>query len=351
MEALAGWVTDLPAPAIYAIIAVATFVENVFPPTPSDVMVTLAGFLTQHSALSPVGVWLAAWLANLAGAAGVYLAARRYGRRLLAGRLGRVLLPPETMVVMEREYLRFGAAGIFISRFLPGFRSVVAAFTGLVNLSPWTALGMMGLASALWYAAITWLGASLGAEWSAIEALLRRLNRTLGIVTIIAGSALLVWLVVRRRRRPARPDRLLRAVHRALGQETADQPEVPRTDPAAAGAALLLFELARADRGIPPEEHARIEAWLRERWGLDEPGAGGPPSRTAGDTREMAAVVVDRYDRDQRIELLGRLYQIACSDGTLSRHEETLLDRAARLLGVTEEELASVRRGFSAAGP
>ena len=64
---------------------------------------------------------------------------------------GRRLLAPRSLAIIEREYLRFGIVGIFISRFLPGIRAVVPPFAGLVGLGAIRTLAPMGLASAIWY--------------------------------------------------------------------------------------------------------------------------------------------------------------------------------------------------------
>ena len=155
-------------------------------------------FLSHRGLTSPPMVFLVTWTANLLGAAGVYFAARRYGRRLFATGTGRRLLAPRSLAVIEREYMRFGVAGIFISRFLPGVRAVVPPFAGLVDLGWIRTLGPMGLASAIWYGGITVVGALLGAEWSRIMAIIAGVNRTLAIVAGVAAVAggIWFWLVV-----------------------------------------------------------------------------------------------------------------------------------------------------------
>jgi len=255
------------------------------------------------------------------------------------------LLPSDAIMAMEREYLRFGMAGIFLARFLPGFRAVVAAFVGLVNMPWWSAFLPLTLATAIWYALITWAGARVGQEWHAISGFLGQLNRTLGLLAL-AGGAVITFLVLRRRRaHPPKRDRLLRAVHRALGSAAAELPADVAQDPAAGGAAVLLYELAHADRHISDEERAGITAYLRESWGLWTDVAGDrAPAPVPVHTSELASPVADRYDRARRVELVSQLYRIATSDGTLSRHEERLMHRAATLLGLSAEDLAEARR-------
>ena len=136
IESLLAWLSQLPPAAVYAVLALLAAVENVLPPVPSDAAVALGAFLSNRGLTTPLGVFLVTWVANLAGAAGVYFAARRFGRRLFASPTGRRLLAPRSLAVIEREYLRFGTAGIFISRFLPGIRAVVPPFAGLVGLGP-----------------------------------------------------------------------------------------------------------------------------------------------------------------------------------------------------------------------
>jgi membrane protein DedA with SNARE-associated domain/uncharacterized tellurite resistance protein B-like protein len=350
-ERLVSWLLALSPATVYWVIGFSTAVENAFPPTPSDVAVTVGGFLTQQGGVSWLGVWLVACLANLGGSAVVYVLSRRFGRRFIATRVGKRLLPAEALVALEREYLRFGMAGIFLGRLLPGFRSVVAPFAGLVSLPPVTAFAPMIVATSLWYAVLVWAGARVGSRWEAISAFLSHLNRTLAVLAAL-GIGLITLLAIRRRRRYRHSqDLLLRAVHRALGAAPINEPLGPDIDPAAAGAAALLYELAHADHEITGEERELISSYLRQRWAArrDRTGAaiipGGPPPRHTG---EMATLVAGRYDRERRLDLVRQLYRIATSDGTLGRHEERLMRRAARLLGLSDDDLADARRDRSA---
>ena len=189
-------------------IAVSVVVENFFPPSPSDVFVVLAAFLAQRGTLEPLHIFLVAWLFGLGGAVLVYWASRRYGRRFFAGRLGRRLITPGTFAAIEKEYLRFGVAGIFFFRMLPAFRSVVAPFAGLVNLGPARTLLPIALACGVWYGGLVLLGGAVGSEWEHIRETLSRLNRGLAILAVLAAAMLAVWLLRRRRTGKARLETL-----------------------------------------------------------------------------------------------------------------------------------------------
>jgi membrane protein DedA with SNARE-associated domain/uncharacterized tellurite resistance protein B-like protein len=336
---------------VYAVLALLAAVENVVPPVPSDAAVALGAFLSHRGLTSPPLVFLVTWTANLLGAAGVYFAARRYGRRLFATGTGRRLLAPRSLAVIEREYMRFGVAGIFISRFLPGVRAVVPPFAGLVDLGWIRTLGPMGLASAIWYGGITMIGALLGAEWSRIVAIIAGVNRTLAIVAGVAAVAGGIWFWLARRRR--KQERVWHATRDALtpaapsflaGTELAE-------GSAREAAALLVLELAYADPVLTPRDRQEVAAHLRERWGFS--GETHPPepqpeaerrSRFAG----YAAKVRERFGRSQRLELVERMWLAAFSDGgAIGAHEDRLMSTAAELLGVDRAEVTEVRRRLS----
>jgi membrane protein DedA with SNARE-associated domain len=57
------------------------------------------------------------------------------------------------------------------------------------------------LASAIWYAFLATAGYQLAANWEAVKALVSDANRVLGIVAVVATTAVLVWLWRRARKK------------------------------------------------------------------------------------------------------------------------------------------------------
>jgi len=347
MERLVESLADLPPPLIYGAVALAALIENVLPPMPSDLMVALGGFLTQRGVISPSGLWLAAWLPNILGALGLYFLARRFGPDFLASPVGRRLIPADALMGVERGYLRFGLAGIFLSRLLPGFRSIVAPFVGLVNLSPWAVLTPMALASALWYWALVWAGAKVGAGWDDIRAFIGRLNLTLAIVALAGGMLIMIWAWRRAVRRVPERRRLLRAIRRAMIPGAAGSPAAAEVDLGAQSAAALLHELTRSDPHIPREQRAAITEHLRNHWRLGEQIEGGGGGREREHSHTGDHPIPAAFAREDRVALAERLYRIARTDGVLSMHESRIMRRAGDLLGLTADDLDEALRRSS----
>src|SRR5262249_39726995 len=68
VDAFLDWMARLPTPLMYAVLALLSAVENVFPPAPADVAVALGAFLAQRGALSAPLLGLVCWAANTASA-------------------------------------------------------------------------------------------------------------------------------------------------------------------------------------------------------------------------------------------------------------------------------------------
>jgi membrane protein DedA with SNARE-associated domain/uncharacterized tellurite resistance protein B-like protein len=320
---------------------------------PSDAAVALGAFLTNRGLTTPWGVFTVTWTANLAGAAAVYFASRRYGRKVFATTIGRRLLAPRSLAVIEREYLRFGVAGIFISRFLPGIRAVVPPFAGLIHLSPLRTLAPMGLASAVWYGGITLLGTLIGAEWGRINHILLGINRTLGIIAVaLVTLAVVLYL---RNRRGRRRERIWHATRDALDPAT---PSFLAGSEIAEGsarqaAALLVLELAYSDPALTEADRDLVAAHLRDRWGLTSEAQPAPEPEHERSTRfaEYASRLRTGFGQNQRLALVERMWTVAFSDGVIGQHEERLMHLAGELLGIGKEELTAIRnRLHQAAG-
>ncbi|MFN2315932.1 MAG: TerB family tellurite resistance protein [Gemmatimonadales bacterium] len=324
---------------MYAILALGGFFENVFPPVPSDFLVAFAAFLAHRSPLTPTRVWLAVWSLNAVGAVLFYVVTRRWGPAFTESRLGRRLLPSSAIASLEQGYLRFGIWGIFLTRLLPGFRSVVAPFAGLVRLPAVPTLLTMIVASGLWYAGLTWVGYRVGGEWEAIATILSRINTTLLIVAAVVVALIVISVLRRRARR--RDDRMWSAIETALGGDP-EATDRARRDPQLAAVAGLLVEIARTDRSLDEAERAQIEEALRTKWDLPPADMGRRPG---GATAEYQARVTAEWDRPLRLRLLRRLREIDWADRRLQQHEAKLMARASELLGLDPEDVGNAPPG------
>ncbi|MBI4421783.1 MAG: DedA family protein [Gemmatimonadetes bacterium] len=189
----------LPPGAVYFVVGVLAAVENVFPPVPADTAVAIGAFASTGGGVSAPVVFIITWVANVASAAGVYLAARRLGRPFFQSRLGQRLMRPRALSRLERIYAEHGTWGIFLSRFIPGVRAVVPPFAGVAGLGALRTLVPAALASGIWYGLLVYLVSRFAGEISNVVRWVDRLNVwALGIALGIAAALIVVFLVRRR---------------------------------------------------------------------------------------------------------------------------------------------------------
>jgi len=200
-----SWLGGLPPAELYGALALLAGLENIVPPVPADTVAALGAFLAAQGALNPWGVYFATLIPNVVTAAGMFLLARTTGRAFQETRLGRRFFAGATMRAVGRLYERHHFWGIFVSRFLPGYRVVVAPFAGIVGLPAHRALPPVVLASGIWYGLVCFLGYHFGRNWFAVRHAVRNASVAFGIVALLATAAI-VWAVWRHRRRAADGD-------------------------------------------------------------------------------------------------------------------------------------------------
>jgi membrane protein DedA with SNARE-associated domain len=201
LERILDALASLPLAPTYLVLMVLSAVENVFPPVPADTAVALGAFLARRGEVSVVPLAALCWLANTASAAGMYGFARTHGPGFFRNGWGRRIMPPGVMASLEEAYGRWGTAGIFLSRFLPGVRAAVTPFAGVAGLGPVQALAPAAVASAIWYAVLAFVGFALADSWDAVKALVADTNRVLGVASLVLTAVAVVWLWRRARRR------------------------------------------------------------------------------------------------------------------------------------------------------
>ena len=201
LDSLLDALVALPLVPTYLVLMALSSLENVFPPIPADTAVALGAFLARRGEISVVPLVALCWLANTASAAGMYVFARTHGPAFFREGWGRRILSPGVMASLEEAYARWGVAGIFFSRFLPGLRAAVTPFAGVAGLGAAQALVPAAVASAIWYGFLAVVGYEVAENWEAVKALVAGAHRALGVVAVVVVALVGLWLW-RRLRRP-----------------------------------------------------------------------------------------------------------------------------------------------------
>ncbi|MGH8496092.1 MAG: DedA family protein [Gammaproteobacteria bacterium] len=162
-------ISDIIAEMGYAGIALLTFLENIFLPMPSELIVPAAGFAVARGELNASGVVLAGAAGSLAGAlpwyyAGYFLGAKRLER--LASRHGRwIALSPKEIEHSLAWFRRHGGKAVFAGRLIPAVRTLISVPAGIAHMKLGRFLAFSAAGTLLWTGLLCWVGYALGDQY------------------------------------------------------------------------------------------------------------------------------------------------------------------------------------------
>lgn len=176
----------------YWAVALALFAEGAGVPVPGEITLLFASFLAYSEQKLHLG-WIII-VATCAATLGAELgyAIGHYGGRPLLDRYQSVLrISPATLNRAENTFTRYGAAAVFLSRFIFGLRTFVGPLAGVLRMR-WQVFSLFNcVGAAVWVTVIASAGYFFGQHW---HALLRTMQRFNIAVLIVAGIVtLFLW--------------------------------------------------------------------------------------------------------------------------------------------------------------
>lgn len=171
---LQSWIFGVMEQFGYLGMAILIAVENLFPPIPSELILTFGGFLTTQTALRLPGMILYATLGSLAGAAALY----GVGRLLTKERLGRLLdgtlcrklgFQKEEVLNSVERFASSGKKTVLLGRFVPILRSLVSIPAGMARMDLCSFIWLTAIGSSIWNGILITLGAAAGASWALLS--------------------------------------------------------------------------------------------------------------------------------------------------------------------------------------
>jgi membrane protein DedA with SNARE-associated domain len=193
-------ILEFLASAGYWGILLLMFLENVFPPLPSELIMPFAGFAAARGDLNGIGVVAVGTLGTLIGAIPWYWAGRALGRERLtrwAGRHGEWLALSERDVDDAFEWFeRHCGKAVLFGRVVPAVRTLISVPAGLARMSLPRFILFTTIGSTFWNAALVFAGFQLGEQYEQVAKYMDPVTK--GIIALIVATYL--YRVVKLRR-------------------------------------------------------------------------------------------------------------------------------------------------------
>lgn len=185
----------------YAAIFAAMFLENLFPPIPSELIMPLGGFYVQQGKLALLPVVLAGLLGTVIGALPWYGIGRLVNEERIEQWLARhgrwIGISPQELHRSRIWFNRHGTALVFWGRLVPGIRTLISVPAGIemMPLAPfliWTTAG-----SLIWTLLLTLAGLLMGESYSKVELWIEPVAKVIKVLLVVAVLGSLTWLGLR----------------------------------------------------------------------------------------------------------------------------------------------------------
>ena len=167
-----------------------SYIENIFPPSPSDLVVVVGGSFIGQGVICFSQLFLTT-LGSVAGFMTIYYIGSTLDKKVIKAHKLKYI-PTDGIEKVEAWFARYGFWIILTNRFMPGTRSVISLFTGLSELKIKKTMILCTLSALGWNAIILYLGMIFGRNVKKVDHLLDTYS---DVVLAITATVVILFLI------------------------------------------------------------------------------------------------------------------------------------------------------------
>nr|WP_225942064.1 DedA family protein [Sporosarcina limicola] len=180
-------------------------IENVFPPIPSEVILTFGGFMTTYTDLTKMGVIIAATAGSVIGAMVLYsigLLIDVSKLEKIVDRWGGILrLTRKDIHRADAWFDKYGPWTVLFCRLVPLIRSLISIPAGMSNMNFLLFVLLTTIGSLIWNTALVFIGAAVGDNWQSIVQYMDIYSTITYVLIGLGGIVACLWYIRFRRKR------------------------------------------------------------------------------------------------------------------------------------------------------
>lgn len=190
-EDILSKISTFPPFWIYITLIFFAFIENVFPPSPSDVVLVIGGSLIGTGAINYFLALAFATIGSITGFMLMFYIGSTVDKKLIhSGKFK--YIPVDSLDKVETWFRKYGYFIIVANRFMPGTRAVISFFAGISNLEPKKTIILCFVSAIVWNAILLYLGFVFGDNVATVD---NYLNTYSNIVIVLTAIVILFFII------------------------------------------------------------------------------------------------------------------------------------------------------------
>ncbi|MEZ2902494.1 DedA family protein [Acinetobacter terrestris] len=202
---LTEWIISIMEQLGYWGIALLMFLDNIFPPIPSEIIMPSAGYSASQGQLLLVGVIIAGCIGSLFAAAILYWIGYKFNHDSIfrfVDRYGKYLFIKSLDVKKSLDWFeQYGHRIVFFGRMIPAVRSLISIPAGMSHMPFWKFMFFSSLGTIIWTTFLACVGFYFGENQALMQTIFSQVSHFIIIIVI----TIMIWILYRRHKRKNRP--------------------------------------------------------------------------------------------------------------------------------------------------
>ncbi|MDN4606199.1 DedA family protein [Sporosarcina highlanderae] len=200
-----NWIMEYIGEHGYFGVCFLLLLENIFPPIPSEIILTFSGFMTGYTTMTKTGVIIAATIGSVVGAMvlysiGLFLDVERLEK--IVEKYGRWLrLSKKDLRRAEGWFDKYGPWTVFFCRLVPLVRSLISVPAGMSHMNFPLFILLTTIGSFIWNAILVTIGFKVGENWESIIHYMDVYSMIVYVVLATSGIVVCLGYIRFRRKR------------------------------------------------------------------------------------------------------------------------------------------------------
>lgn len=182
---------------VYLTIFAVAYIENIFPPSPSDVLIVAGGYLVGIDHIGFAQTLIIATIGSTVGFMTMYKIGDWFGLSIIEKNKIK-FLPLDSVHKVEEWFRHYGYWLIIANRFLSGTRAIVGFFAGMAEVKFIPTAILCFVSALIWNWILIYAGTLVGANWDMIGNYLATYSQIVTVLLVTITLAILILWYNRR---------------------------------------------------------------------------------------------------------------------------------------------------------